>query len=213
MIRRLARFVNWRRFVLLFAVFNVALLVCGCTAAWLGAIDGLLPFAQAAVTAIISFVLALEGKTISAQVSAQIQQIGQDISAEIANVQTLIAAAKQSTNQTIIGQIQAVLQSIVGNLANILSAANVEDSSTVAKITQLVGLAVAAFQAVLALVPVVTAALAHGTKAQLESTDKMATSAINGASKTIQETYKAIVAEHTPSSDVNTALDSLPRQL
>lgn len=207
------RWINWHRFLLFFATFNVALFLMGCTAAWLGAVDALLPAAQAAVTAIISFVLALNGKTISAALTEQIQQIGSDINQEIANLQTLIATAKSSTTQTVIGEIQAVLQAIVANLGNILSAANVEDPSTVAKIIQLVGLAVAAFQAVLALVPVVTSALAHGSKAQLESTDRMAATNINNAHKALDETYVAIITDHTPSVDVNAALDGLPRTL
>ena len=48
---------------------------------------------------------------------------------------------------------------------------------------------------------------------ELRSYDKLSASAINNAEKTMKETYAAIVTTYTPSADVNTALDGLPRSI
>lgn len=208
------RWFNWKRFLLLFGLFQVAFLVCGCTAQWLSAVSSMLPALQAAVSAAISFVMALEGKTISASVSQAIQKIGQDIAGQIANVQTLIADFKQNASTGTLSQIQAVFQGIVQNLGSILSNANVTDPSTTSKLTQLIGLAVAAAQAIIALLPLVGAKLASGASTQeLEAEDKLAAKRINSAKSALEEDYAEIISEKTSNTDVNAALDSLPKSL
>lgn len=205
---------NVRRFFSLLALFLGVLWMSGCTAAWLGAVSALLPALEAAVSAAVAFVLALEGKTVPPSVAAAIKKIGSDVAAEIANVQQLIAQFKASASTGLLSQIQAVLNAVVQNLANILSAANVTDGSTVAKITQLVGLAVAAAQAILALIPVAIAKMNSGAShAELQAEDKVATQAIEVSTKNLKDAYTVIVTSHTDNPDVNAALDSLPRTI
>lgn len=206
--------INWRRFWTVFGLLQVALFVCGCTAAWLGAVSALLPSLEAAVSAVIALVMGLEGKTVPVSTSAAIQKIGSDIAAEITQVQTLIADFKASASTGLLSQIQAVLQGILTNLADILSGANVVDSATVSKITALVGLAVAAAQAIIGLVPLVAKAMTSGASdAVLEAQDKEAAAHIGNVHKGLQEAYSVIRNTPTESADVNTALESLPAQL
>lgn len=203
--------VNWKRFWLIFGLLQVTLFLAGCSAAWLGAVSALLPTLESAVSAVIAFVMALEGKTISAEISSKVQQIGADIKAEIANVQTLIADYKNAASTGLLSQIQAVFQGIIDNLSSILTNVQVSDQTTVGKVTQLVGLAVSASQAIIALIPLVMSKLASGaSKEELEAEDKLAASNVNALNNGLKASYVRIVTAETTNSDVNTALASLP---
>lgn len=205
---------NWRKFWIVFGLLQVALLFAGCSAAWLGAVSALLPTLETVVSAAISFVVALEGKTVPASVSSAIQKIGADIAAQIANVQTLIADYKAAATTGLLSQIQAVFQGIVDNLGSILSAFQVSDTTTVGKLTQLVGLAVAAAQAILALIPLVAAKIASGaSRAELEAEDKLAASNVKQVENGLKTAYIQVISEPTTNADVNQALNSLPRSV
>jgi hypothetical protein len=206
--------INWARFLLFFCFFQVCFLLVGCTAAWLSAISALLPALEAAVSAVASFVLALEGKTVSTGFSNLVQTIVNGVKSEIAEAQQLIAAYKAAASQGTLAQLQALFQAIVTNLNGILSGLDVTDASTVAKITQLVGLAVAAASAVIALIP----SLIHFMQMrpdlkQLEGEDKVVAKMLTTQTQTLEETYETIIGEHTVNADVNAALDALPRTL
>ena len=206
--------VNWRKFAFLFGLSQAALFLVGCTAAWLSAVSSMLPSLEAAVAALVTFVLSLEGKTVSPTLSATIKKIGDDIAAEIANVQTLIADFKANASTGYLSQIQAVFQGIISNLGSILSAASVSDTATVSKITQFVGLAVAAAQAILALLPLAIHKMQSGASmAELQREDKVGALAVNNADKALKETYVAILADKTENVAVNEALDALPRSI
>jgi hypothetical protein len=212
------RYVNWNRFLRYFLLFESILLLacvlCGCTAAWLSAVDALLPALAGAVGAIAAFVKSLDGKTLSADFTAKVQQIQQDIATEITNVQTLIADFKNAATGaqgSILTQIQAVFQGILSNLSSILSGAGITDASTTSKLTQLIGLAVAAAQAVIALLPLVASKLQSGEPvAQLEADDRMAAAAVKQTTESLKEAYVIIRTEPTPNPDVNAALEALP---
>lgn len=208
------KYVNWHRFWLCFALLEVVVFCAGCSASWLGAVSALLPALESAIAAALSFVAALNGKTVSASVTASIQKIGEDVKAQIANVQALIADYKNAATTGLLSQIQAVFQGITDNLASILSSFNVTDQASVSKFTALIGLAVAAAQSIVALLPLVAAKIESGaTPAQLAAEDKMATGAVNDVHKGLQQAYQAIRNTSTGSADVNAALKTLPTSL
>lgn len=208
------KYVNWHRFWLCFALLEVVVFCAGCSASWLGAVSALLPALESAIAAALSFVAALNGKTVSASVTASIQKIGEDVKAQIANVQALIADYKNAATTGLLSQIQAVFQGITDNLASILSSFNVTDQASVSKFTALIGLAVAAAQSIVALLPLVAAKIESGaTPAQLAAEDKMATGAVNDVHKGLQQAYQAIRNTSTGSADVNAALKTLPASL
>lgn len=206
--------INWRRFLLCFAVLQTVVFVAGCSASWLGAVSALLPALESAVAAAVSFVMALEGKTVPAAVSAAVQKIGNDIAAQITNVQALIADYKAAASTGLLSQIQAVFQGITANLASILSAFNVTDSASASKLTALIGLAVAAAQSIVALLPLVMAKLASGAPAsELEAEDKMAAASVGAVKKALEENYVTIRSAPTDNEAVNEALASLPASI
>jgi|HubBroStandDraft_3_1064219.scaffolds.fasta_scaffold242943_2 hypothetical protein len=206
--------INWSRFSLLFTVFLAMFYVAGCTAAWLTAISAMLPAIEAAVAAILSLVMSLEGKTVPAGFVATVQKIESDITAEIANIQSLVAAYKAAASTGLISQIEAVFQAVLANIQSILNDASITDSATVTKIAQFVGLAVAAVQAILAFFPAASAKmLASASKSDLKLLDKQAADAINSAHKQMQANYQVVVTATTANSDVNAALKMLPTTL
>jgi hypothetical protein len=206
--------VNWKRFLLVFAILQLALFGAGCTASWITAANALVAPLSAAISALFSFIAALENKTVPASVNTAIQKIGADVQVQLANLKTLLSTAASNASAGILSEIQAVINGIVSNLNSILTGFSITDSATIAKITQFVGLGVTALQAILALVPLFGSELA-GKLSPLaaELADKHAAAALNVASTTLQETYAAIVAEYTTEAAVNAALDTLPRKL
>jgi hypothetical protein len=207
------RTIFWRVFTLL-TILEACFLLTGCTAAWLGAISTLLPTIGAVVNAIVAFVAALEGKTVSASTLAAVQKWETNVMTEINAAEALIAAAKQSAGPSIIAEIQAAMQSILSQFNSILSGVDVTDSSTIAKLTQFVALGVAAINAVLSLIPMALAKIKAGApEDELRQYDRLGADAVKNATKTMRETYAAIRSEHTPSADVNAALDSLPKSI
>lgn len=209
--------INWKQFFKTFFVVYSMMLIAtfcvGCTASWIGVVTGLLPAIEAAVSAIVAFVENLQGKTVPPSVTAAIQKITADIQTELQNVSTLITQV-QSGGSTVIAQIGAALNGVLSNLGSILSGLSITDSSTIQKITELVGLAVAAVQAVLAIVPLAQAKLAESpSEAHLEAFDKATASNMKNTHKALQEGYKVVVTTPTESMDVNEALAALPQNL
>ena len=202
-------------FAFLYALMLAVTFASGCSAAFLGAISALIPALEAAISAAVAFVVALEGKTVSASVSATIQAWGTKVQGLISNLQAIITAAAGQSSAGVIAQIQAAMQAILSAITSILPEFNVTDSATVSKFTELLGLAVAAVQAILGFIPLVQAKLATPgiTDEQLEAEDQVAKTHINNAHKTLRETYKVIRDEQTASVDVNEALTAMPASL
>lgn len=205
--------VFWRVFAIL-TIIETCFLLSGCTSAWLSAVSGLLPAISAVVNAVVAFVAALEGKTVSASFLATIQKWQQNIASEISNAQTIIASLQQSASTSLISQFQTVMQSVLTQFTSILSGVDITDSATVAKLTQFVGLGVAAVNAVLALLPLALSKLeSKAPEAELKHYDSLGAAATKNAVKVMKETYAAIRSEHTSNADVNAALDALPSQI
>jgi hypothetical protein len=203
---------NWKRFGTTFLLLNLLFLLNGCSANWVGAIQGLMPAISAAISALFSFISALEGKTIPASVQETVQKIEAAITASLQNVQTILATIKQNASASVLAQIEGAFQAIVTNLNSILSGLNVTDPSTVGKVTNLVELAVAAVEAVLALLPLASKSGALND-IELEHADKAATVSIKNTHKVLQHTYHNVVSTDTESAEVNEALAALPQQL
>jgi hypothetical protein len=203
--------VNWKRFVTLFALLMAVQFISGC-GNWVGAIQALMPAISAAISAIFAFIGALQGKTIPASVQAFVTKLEADISTELTNVGQILSTISTNASQTVLQQIEAVFQSIIANLNSILSGLNVSDSSTIAKITNFVGLAVAAVEAVLALIPLAMKAQSLSAPEKLQA-DKAATGSLKNTHKVLQSTYHEVVTTPTENVDVNTALAALPQTL
>jgi len=204
--------VNWRKFGFIYMILLIVTLAGGCSAAWLTAVNGMLPAILAAVEAAVSFVAALEGKTVPVGLTAKFQQWEQNVASLIATAQQIVTQIKSNSTATLLQQFQGVVQSLVGSLGTILADLNVTDNATVAKITGFVQLAVAAASAILALIPMAISKLG-APAAELKHYDAMGASAVTNAVKVMKETYVAIVTTPTENADVNAALKELPQSI
>jgi hypothetical protein len=212
------KYIDKQRFLRIFLiaiVLQACVYLSACTSAWLTSVSAMLPAISAVVSAIAAFVGSLQGKTISANFYAAVQKWQQNISTEIANVQNIIAQLKAQTTPTLISDLQTAMSAISSEFQSILNAADVTDTATVAKLTQFLGLGIAAINAVLALIPSVLSALnkPQPSQKELAQYDKLGAHATTAALKTMQETYAVILTEHTDNADVNAALDALPRSI
>jgi hypothetical protein len=203
---------NWKKFLAVFVLCNVVFLISGCSVSWIGAIQALMPAISAAISAAFAFISALEGKTIPASVTAAIAKIEADVTASLQNAQTILASITSNPSATVLQQVEAVFQAIVSNMNSILSGLSITDQSTIGKITSLVGLAVAAVEAVLGLIPLAMKASALSVAEQVHA-DKAATVSIKNTHHVLQSTYHQVVSTPTESVDVNAALASLPQTL
>ena len=204
--------VNWKKFAGLFAMFMVVLALSGCAASWIGAIQALMPAISAAISAIFALIGALEGKTIPASVQAFVAKLEADVSTELSNVSNILATINANPTSTVLQQIEAVFNTIITNISSILGGLNVTDSSTIAKITNLVGLAVAAVEAVLALLPLAAKAESLSEAEQVHA-DKAVATSITNTHKVLQSTYHVVVTTPSENVDVNLALAALPQTL
>lgn len=205
--------VFWKVFLTLSAL-EMLLFATGCTSAWISAVSALLPSLAAVVNAILSFVMALEGKTVSSSTVAAIQKWQQNIAAELSNLETIIADIKQAATASLVAQFQAGMQAVLSTFSGILSGLDITDTATVSKLTQFVSLGVAAINAILALIPMALQKMQSGaSEAELRSYDKVAGAATVNANKVMRETYHSIVTDYTDSTDVNSALATLPQNI
>jgi hypothetical protein len=203
--------VNWKRFVGLFVLFNAVLALSGC-GNWIGAIQALMPAISAAISAIFAFIGALEGKTVPTSVTDFVKKLEADVSLELQNVSNILSTIATNAGQTVLQQIEEAFQAIVSNLNSILAGLNVTDSSTIAKITNFVALAVSAVEAVLALIPLAMKASSLSDAEKLQA-DKAATVSLKSVHKVLQQDYHTTVTTLTGQAEVDLALAGLPQQL
>lgn len=202
--------------LVLFSILWLVLFTSGCTAAWLSGLSALLPSILALATAIVNFLKGLNPSLVPDTVLANVQKIVGDIGTEITNAQDAIAAYTQSTATAVIGKLQSVFQSILSDLSSILSGLNITDSTTLAKVTALVGIAVAAVQAALGMIPLissVTANLSKYSEHDLKALDDQAKAHFDDFRKGLRQAYHVWVTTPTSNPDVNTVLGAMPQQL
>ena len=191
-----------RTHLLLLCLCLCVVCLTGCTSTWITAVGAALPTLSALVTAIATFIAALAGKTVAQNVSDAIAKITADVQAQITNVQAIIAAYKASPDPTLLGEIKTVLNAVLANLSSILTDFSIVDSSTVSKLAQLVGLGVAAVQAILALVPLLSPA-----KTATLTEDEAKTLELHHSA--FKATYNHIRTTVTGETDVDAALATL----
>lgn len=186
----LISFAKW--FVLLNLLVFTVLFSAACTAAWITAYPALVAAAQAALTAIGAFIAALSG--ISDSAKATVQKVINDAITQLGNSVAILKAAAGNVTAGVIAQIEAILQAILPMVQQILSGLSITNPTTLGKLTNIINLAIAAIEAVLALLPAVKVALprlATMTDDEKEAVDATVTKQIKAAHKALQKNYQA----------------------
>jgi ABC-type multidrug transport system fused ATPase/permease subunit len=189
----------------------------GCNAAWVAtATNVLLPALKVAIMAIATFVTTLNGKTLTQSFVNAVNKVTTDAVATIGNVMTLVGEFATDPSPTLLGKISDLLTALVSSLSQIMTGVSISDPATVSKLTMLISLAVAAAQAVLAIIPVVQTAmpaLATMSDAQKLSLSSRTDKRLKNAHQELADEYEAIRTEPTANADVNAALAALPATL
>jgi hypothetical protein len=203
--------VNWKRFATLFALLNIALFLTGC--GWVSAVQALMPGIKIAITALFSLIASLTGKTIPPNVTAFVQKIEDDVAAALVTVGDILSTISSNVGQSVLTQLQAVFEAITTNLNSLLTGLGVSDTSTIARITEIIAAIVTAIEAVLALLPLAAVAKTL-TPEEAVHADKAATNSLKNAHKVFQQRYVVAITPDTGNPDVDAALASItPRTL
>ena len=142
----------------------LALLLCmtitmvGCSTAWISEAEQIVAALIPAAANIVALVAALQGKGVSAADLQTIQSAGAQAGADLQLVQSLITAyekADAAAQPGILSQIQAALGAVQASLQGLLPALHIQDATTQAKITAVVGIVLSEVQSLAAIVPVI----------------------------------------------------------
>jgi hypothetical protein len=203
-----------KRLLLVVGLVGLVLCSAGCASAWIRSVDSLLPGIVAVINAVFVFAAALLGKTVSQEVFDAIQGWRDSLLDQLANAKEILAAIKNDAQAVLLKQFLAVMEAIREQLQSILQGLAISDSVTLTKITQLVGLAIAAVRAIDALIPVaVTKLEEHASDKELEQYDALAAKGTSEAVRAMREAYSHIRLEQTKNPEVNAALEAMPETL
>lgn len=144
-------------------MFGLLLFAMGCATTWIAEVEQYIPLALAAAQAALGL-LAETGVGIAPNLVTQIQSWGTQITNDLQNVVTPLVeqynTATAAEQPGIIDEISAVMQTGLKNLQSILATAHVTDAATQAKITSIVTTVIDLWEAIIAFVPAVKAAVA-----------------------------------------------------
>ena len=145
------------RCLLLFALFNLTLLLTGCTDTWVSSANGIISALIPAINAALA-ILAAFGIGVSPEALAAIQAWGTSAQNTLTNVvKPAIDAyntAAAATQATLLTEIDAALNSIVSGLSTTLAAIHVTDPASQAKITAIFAVIQAFMVSLINLIPV-----------------------------------------------------------
>jgi hypothetical protein len=145
------------RCLLLFALFNITLLLTGCTDTWVSSANGIISALIPAINAALA-ILAAFGIGVSPEALAAIQAWGTSAQNTLTNVvKPAIDAyntAAAATQATLLTEIDAALNSIVSSLNTALAAIHVTDPASQAKIMAIFAVVQAFMVSLINLIPV-----------------------------------------------------------
>jgi len=203
--------VNWKRFAGFFLLFSVVTFLSGCTASWVGAINALWPAIKIAIDALFAFLMSVT--TLPPGSLATVQKIEADVKASLENATNLLDTLASSATATVTQEFKTALQFIMTNLQSILTGINVVDPGTVSTATKLIDAAIAAIEAILLFLPLLSSKMTkHASKEDLVAADKITSNGLSNAHKLLQHDYHAAV-QPTGDAAVDTALAPLPQTL
>jgi len=139
-------------------VLCMTLVLAGCSTDWIGQAEQIVAALIPAAANIVTLVAALEGKGVSTTDMQMIQNAGAQAGSDLQLVQSLIAAyqkADAATKPGIMNHIESAIGAVEANLQNLLPALHIQDATTRAKITAVVGILLSEVQSLAAIVPMV----------------------------------------------------------
>lgn len=190
------------RALLLASAFFAVVAICGCTGvtAWITQATQIVPIAASMVTAVLSLIAALAGKTLSASEATSIASVVTAIQAGLGDIEKMVTAYQSAPSTTLLGQIEAGTQAVLGNINAFLTDVHVTDVATQAKIVAILTLVLNEVQSFASLLPVLKA----GAGEQITITVPL-------SSKSAKEAFNAILDAPSGNPHVDAALAKLHR--
>jgi hypothetical protein len=142
----------------------LAVVLCGtvmwtaCSMAWIGEAEQIAAALIPAVTNIVALVAALQGNKVSDADLLTIQNTSAEVEADLQLMESLMAAYQNADARLqpgLLNQIQAAIDSVQSSLSGLLAGLHIKDAATQAKVSAVIGLALAEVESLAAIVPLV----------------------------------------------------------
>lgn len=140
------------------AVLAVTLTLTACSTAWVSEAEQIVAALIPAVANLATLVATLQGRDVSATDLQTMQSAGAQAGADLQLMQSLISEyekANASAQPGLLNQIQAAMSAVQLTLNGLLPALHIQDATTQAKITAVVGLLISEVESMAAIVPLV----------------------------------------------------------
>ena len=139
-----------------------------CSTAWISEAEQIVVALIPAAANIVALAATLQGKNVSANDLETIQKAGAQAGADLQLLQSLIAAyekADAAAQPGILNQIEAATNAAQSAVDGLLPALHIEDATTQAKVTAVVGIVLSEIQSLAAIVPLIDPSTSPGVMA------------------------------------------------
>lgn len=142
----------------------IAMLLCGtmtlmgCSTAWISEAEQIVAALIPAAANILTLVTALHGQNVSAEDLKTIQSTGSQVGSDLQLIESLLTVyqtADAAARPGLLNQIQTTTSTVQSNLGSLLPALHIQDETTQAKVSAVVGLVLSEVESLSAIVPLV----------------------------------------------------------
>jgi hypothetical protein len=130
----------------------------GCSTAWISEAEQIVAALIPAAANILTLVTALHGQSVSAEDLKTIQSTGSQVGADLQLIESLLSAyqtADAASQPGLLNRIQTATSAVQANLGGFLPALHIQDETTQAKVSAVIGLVLSEVESLSAIVPLV----------------------------------------------------------
>jgi hypothetical protein len=130
----------------------------GCSTAWIGEAEQIVAALIPAAANILTLVTALHGQSVSAEDLKTIQSTGAQVGSDLQLIGSLLTAyqrADAASQPVLLNQIQTATSAVQSSLGSLLPALHIQDETTQAKVSAVIGLVLSEVESLSAIVPLV----------------------------------------------------------
>jgi len=130
----------------------------GCSTAWISEAEQIVAALIPAAANILTLVTAFHGQSVSAEDLKTIQSTGSQVGSDLQLIESLLNAyqtADAAARPGLLNQIQTTTSTVQSNLGSLLPALHIQDETTQAKVSAVIGLVLSEVESLSAIVPLV----------------------------------------------------------
>jgi len=128
----------------------------GCSTAWISEAEQIVAALIPAAANILTLVTVLHGQSVSAEDLKTIQSAGSQVGADLQLIESLLTAyqkADAASQPGLLNQIQTTTNRVQSSLGSLLPALHIQDETTQAKVSAVIGLVLSEVESLSAIVP------------------------------------------------------------